>query len=196
MTFSKIIPYFAIIFFFLQGCKRENTTLNPLLAPDNWRKETLVFPLSFAPTLSYKGTEYVRFAPGWGKKGTEDYFTYAFLWYLDEKPTLDSKTLETDMEAYFNGLMQIVSKSEENSSTTIPKAKAFFEQLDESSYAGKVITYDAFITKKEVTLNVIATYSNCPELEKHLVLFKLSPQKIDHQVWSKLDAIQLDLDCD
>lgn len=195
MTFSKIIPYFIFMFFILQGCKNNSTTSNPLVAPDNWRKETIEFPLSFAPTLTYKGTEYVRFAPGWGKKDAEDYFTYTFLWYLDETPTLSSKILESELETYFNGLMGVVSESNDTATSTIPLSKAFFEKLDETSYAGKVITYDAFTTKKEITLNVIVNYSACPEQEKHLVLFKFSPKNVNHIVWSKLENIQIDLDC-
>lgn len=195
MTFSKIIPFFILLLFVIIGCTDSNTPSNPLMAPDNWRKETIEFPLSFAPSLTYKGTEYVRFAPGWGKKDAEDYFTYAFLWYLDEVPTLSSKILESELETYFNGLMGVVSGSEDTTTSSIPTSKAFFEKLDETSYAGKVITYDAFTTKKEVTLNVVAKYSACPELEKHLVLFKFSPKKVDHPVWSKLENIQIDLDC-
>ena len=29
-------------------------------APDNWRKESFTFPLQFAPTIPYEGTEHVR----------------------------------------------------------------------------------------------------------------------------------------
>lgn len=195
MTFPKIIPFFILLLFVIIGCTDSNTSTNPLVAPDNWRKETIEFPLSFAPTLTYKGTEYVRFAPGWGKKDAEDYFTYAFLWYLDEVPTLSSKILESELETYFNGLMRVVAGSKETTTSSIPTSKAFFEKLDETSYAGKVITYDAFTTKKEVSLNVIVNYSACDELGKHLVLFKFSPKNIDHTVWSKLENIKIGLDC-
>lgn len=192
MSFSKTIPFFIIILFTSVQCKKKNLSIDPLLAPDNWRKETIAFPLSFAPSISYKGTEYVRFAPGWGKQDSEEYFSLAFLWYLDEDPKLSNNTLESKLESYFNGLMEVVSKS---NSENIIESKAFFEKIDDQSYAGKIITYDAFTTKREVTLNIVTTYNSCKSLNKHLVLFRISPQQIDHPVWDKLNEVQVNLDC-
>jgi len=198
MSISKTIPFFIIILFAFIQCNNNNnnSSIDPLVAPDNWRKETIEFPLSFAPSIDYKGTEYVRFAPGWGKKGSEEYFTYAFLWYLDEDPKLSSSTLESEFEAYFDGLIAAVSKPNSGNSNNILKTKSFFEKLNNQSFAGKIITYDAFTTKKEVTLNIVATYTSCKNIDTHLVLFKISPQQIDHPVWDKLNEIQINLNCD
>ncbi|MDH7445608.1 hypothetical protein [Aquimarina sp. 2201CG14-23] len=195
MSFSKTIPFFIIIIFLCIQCKKEDSSINPLLAPENWRKETIEFPLSFASSLEHKGTEYVRFAPGWSVQDSEEYFSYTFLWYIDENPKLSDKMLETEMEAYFDGLMNMVSKMNLKLFKKIPKTKAFFEKLNDHSYAGKVITYDAFTTKKEVKLNIIAEYLPCKALNKHLVFFKISPQQIDHVVWDRLDKVEIDLNC-
>ncbi|WP_108804402.1 hypothetical protein [Aquimarina sp. Aq107] len=195
MINPKTIPFFIIINLLFFGCKKEDSATNYLLAPDNWRKETIEFPLSFAPSLDYKGTEYVRFAPGWGKEGAEDYFSYAFLWYLDESPALSSTILESQLEDYFNGLMLGNTTSSSDTSSKIKKTKAFFEKIDNVSYAGQVITYDAFTTKKEVTLNIIANYIPCNNLNKHLVIFRISPKEIDHSIWNKLNGIQISVDC-
>ncbi len=195
MTFPKTVPFFILIALVCIQCKKESSLIVPLSAPDNWRKETIEFPLSFAPSLDHKGTEYVRFAPGWGKQGSEEYFSYAFLWYLNENPTLSSSQIETELEAYFDGLMQAVSQPDTDSSKNIKKSKAFFEKIDGYNYAGKIITYDAFTTKKEVHLNIVATYSDCKNLDKHLVLFRISPQPIDHPVWDMLNKVFINLDC-
>ncbi|WP_299436008.1 hypothetical protein [uncultured Aquimarina sp.] len=195
MSVSKTIPFFVILLFTFTQCKKKDSSIDPLLAPDNWRKETIVFPLSFAPSLNYKGTEYVRFAPGWGKQGSEEYFTYSFLWYLDEDPKLSSSSLESEMEAYFDGLTDVVSKPESGNLKNISRTKAFFEKVDNQSFAGKIITYDAFTANKEVNLNLVATYSFCENLEKHLVLFRISPKPINHPVWDKLNEVQIDLNC-
>ncbi|MFD2562161.1 hypothetical protein [Aquimarina rubra] len=195
MRNSKTIPFFIVLSLILIQCKKEHNVINLLSAPDNWRKETITFPLSFAKSLEHKGTEYVRFAPGWGKQGSEEFFSYAFLWYLDNDPQLSSNRLESELEMYFDGLMQVVSNSDEDSAEAIPKAKAFFEKVDDHSYAGKVITYDAFTTKKEVHLNIVATYNYCENTNKHLVLFKISPQPIDHIIWDKLNKVNPNIDC-
>ncbi|AXT55369.1 hypothetical protein D1815_06205 [Aquimarina sp. AD1] len=196
MINPKTIPFFIIItLLFIGGCKKEESSINYLSAPDNWRKETIEFPLSFAPSINYKGTEYVRFAPGWGKEGAEDYFSYAFLWYLDEKPTLSNIVLESQLEDYFIGLMQGMVKSEADATKKVKETKAFFEKIDNTSYAGKVMTYDAFTTKKEVALNIIATYIECNSIDKHLVIFRISPKEIDHSIWNRLNEIQVSIDC-
>ncbi|WP_298319355.1 hypothetical protein [uncultured Aquimarina sp.] len=196
MTFSKTIPFFIIILLVCIQCKKEDPSINLLSAPDNWRKETIKFPLSFAPSLSYKGTEYVRFAPGWSKQDSKEYFSYAFLWYLDEDPKLSTSTLESELEIYFNGLVQAVSEPNSPSLDNIPKAKAFFEQIDNHSYAGKVLTYDPFTTKKGVNLNIIVTYTPCEKIDEHLVVFRISPQQIDHPVWDKLNEVKPNIDCE
>ncbi|WP_299311479.1 hypothetical protein [uncultured Aquimarina sp.] len=195
MIFSKTIPFFIIILLVCIQCKKEDASINLLSAPDNWRKETIEFPLSFAPSINYKGTEYVRFSPGWGEHDSKEYFSNAFLWYLDEDPKLSTTTLESELEIYFNGLIQSVSEVNSQSIDNIPKAKAFFEKIDDKSYAGKILTYDAFITKKEVNLNVVVSYKTCEEIDKYLVIFRISPQQIDHPVWKKLNEVQVDLDC-
>ncbi|WP_299221970.1 hypothetical protein [uncultured Aquimarina sp.] len=196
MTFSKTIPFFIIILLVFIQCNKQDTSINLLSAPDNWRKETIEFPLSFAPSLNYKGTEYVRFAPGWGKQDSKEYFSYAFLWYLDEDPKLSTNTLESELEIYFNGLVQAVSEPNSQSLNNLPKAKAFFEKIDDQSYAGKVLTYDPFTTKKEVNLNIVVRHTPCKKIDKYLVIFRISPQQIDHPVWEKLNEVVVNVACE
>ncbi|WP_378174776.1 hypothetical protein [Aquimarina sp. SS2-1] len=191
MRFSKTIPFFIILSLTFIQCKKEPSDINLLSAPNNWRKETIPFPLSFAKSIQHRGTEYVRFSPGWGKQGSEEYFSYVFLWYLDNDPQLSDRQLESELEVYFDGLMQEVKDRDE----TILKAKAFFEKIDDQSFAGKVITYDAFTTKKEVQLNVVVTYNYCQSSNKYLLLFKISPQPIDHVIWDKLHKVNPNIDC-
>lgn len=194
MNFTKTVPFFFILLFFT-SCNLSKTPKNPLLAPDNWRSEIIDFPLEFAPSLSYSGTEYIQFAPGWGKKDAEDYFSYVLLWKINQDPLLSSKKLEAEMETYFDGLMEAVSKSDSSAVKVILKPKAFFEKVNDSVYAGKIITYDAFTTKKEVRLNTIVNTSYCNAQQKHLVLFKVSPQTHEHSIWKRMEKVAIDLDC-
>ena len=104
MFSTKTIPFIMYALFFIQ-CN-TSTPENKLLAPKNWKSEIIKFPLKFAPTLKYSGEEYVRFAPGWGDITASDYFSYAFLWNINEAPQLSTSKLEQEMEAYFDGLMK------------------------------------------------------------------------------------------
>lgn len=194
MTYSKIIPFILIPIFFIQ-CGKDSTEKKLLQAPDDWRSEVIKFPLDFANSLQYSGVEYTSFAPGWGKEDAMDYFSYVFLWQLDQNPQLSTKKLESEMEIYFDGLMNMVSKKEPGKFKEPFTSKAFFEKVNDSVYVGKIITYDAFTTKKEVNLNAIVDYRFCNNSNKHLVLFNISPKPLEHQIWKKLDKIIVHTDC-
>ncbi len=194
MNLAKTIPFIIITMLFFQ-CGSENNPHNPLLAPEGWRSEVIEFPLKFASSLAYTGVEYVRFAPGWGEEGATDYFSYVFLWDIDQNPDLSTQKLESEMEIYFDGLMRMVTKMNLKLFKEIPKSKAFFEKINDSVYVGKILTYDAFTTKKEVNLNIIVEYTFCKNNNKHLVLFNISPQPPEHQVWKKMKKVTIDLDC-
>ncbi|MEW7292006.1 hypothetical protein [Aquimarina sp. 2304DJ70-9] len=195
MKFPKIVPFFFILLFFAH-CKKNNSSKNPLIAKENWRSETIDFPLDFAPSLDYSGIEYIRFAPGWGNENATDYFSYVFLWIIDQDPKLSSKKIESEMETYFDGLIAAVSKDDLSTEKRKLNAKAFFEKVNDSVYAGKILTYDPFTTKKELNLNIIITHTFCKAENKYLVLFNLSPQTPEHSIWKKMKKIGIDLDCD
>ncbi len=195
MLKTKTIPFFIILIFFFQ-CKKNDSADNVLEAPENWRSEVIKFPLKFAKILDYSGAEHVRFAPGWGKEDAKDYFSYAFLWEIDQNPKLSSEKLEHEMEIYFDGLMNMVAKMNLKLLKKIPKSKAFFEKVNDSVYAGKILTYDAFTTKKEINLNTIVEYKFCKLENKHLVLFTLSPQAPEHPIWKKMKKLTIDLECE
>ena len=92
----KNIYYYCMalgLIFSMQSQAQETEQELLLAIEDNWRSERLSFPISFAPSLDYKGYEEVRFAKGWSKKDSDEFWTYAFVWYLDEDPELDANQL-------------------------------------------------------------------------------------------------------
>ncbi len=171
----------------------QNKKEIPLLLAieEPWRSEHLPFPISFAPSLGYKGIEEVRFAKGWGTPESDEFWTYAFLWYLDEDPQLSQSKLKTDINAYFDGLMNVVGKDTKD----IPKTQTSFTKED-MVYHGEATVYDAFFTKELITLQIDAVSDYCPIKEKYTVLFTISPQPREHNVWKTLNAIDLAFTCD
>jgi hypothetical protein len=75
--------------------------------PKDWGVERFLIPISFAPEIPYKGVEDIRFTPGWAKIKTDEYWTYAFLWYLDGSVKMDAETIARDLKAYYTGLYMI-----------------------------------------------------------------------------------------
>src|SRR5882757_1447852 len=81
-----------------------------LPTPEGWRTERMTFPLGFAKDLEYQGHEDLRFAPGMFKADAADYFSYAFVLWIDGKMSFEAKSLEQDLLKYYKGLCGSVAK--------------------------------------------------------------------------------------
>ena len=79
--------------------------------PDGWRTETIPFPLEFAPDLPYTGLEELRFAPGMFEAGSPDFWSYAFVWWVDAGQPTDLGSLAAHLESYFRGLARAVGEA-------------------------------------------------------------------------------------
>ena len=189
----KVLSIVIALLIFNTLSAQENKPETILTAPDDWRMEIINLPLSFAPSLDYTGFEDIRFAPGWSDTTAADYFTYTFTWVLDKNPKLDRDKLETQMKAYFDGLMEAVSGRKD-----LPKTEADFSFAGakrDFGATGTVKFYEAFFKKKVVSLNVNVAGKRCPELGKYLVRFDLSPQPSSAEVWKGFDQVKLKEDC-
>jgi hypothetical protein len=76
-----------------------------LATPDGWNIERFGIPIDFAPSIPYKGVEDIRFTPGWSDPNANDYWSYAFLWYLEGTPETNPQIIEKNLTAYYNGLV-------------------------------------------------------------------------------------------
>ncbi len=191
----KNIYYYCMalgLIFSMQSQAQETEQELLLAIEDNWRSERLSFPISFAPSLDYKGYEEVRFAKGWSKKDSDEFWTYAFVWYLDEDPELDANQLNLDIAAYFDGLMSRISQGK---SKDFPSKVDMSWSEEEGEYKGVANIYDAFFTKGTIPLKVTIEEEDCPLLEKHTVLFRFTLKDWGDPIWDTLNAIQLNFEC-
>ncbi|HRG91699.1 MAG TPA: hypothetical protein PLZ10_02065 [Chitinophagaceae bacterium] len=170
-----------------------------LPVPKGWTVERFPVPPSFAITIPYKGVEDIRFTPGWGKIESNEYWSYAFLWFLDDIREFDSKTLENNLTAYYTGLFNInTSKSNIDTTKLIPvqvtinSKKA--EKEDDKTFEG-IVKMNDYMTKKPITLNLIIHIKSCEEQNKSFVLFELSPRPYSDMVWNDLDQLWLNFKC-
>ncbi len=160
--------------------------------PDGWRTETIPFPLGFAPELDYTGLEELRFAPGMFTAGAEDYWTYAFVWWIPIDTDPGIERLQTDLEAYFFGLTRVVARGN-GFDPGNPTYEARLNAVDESESGrlrGRVLTFDAFAARKPVELNARIENVQCEEQGRRALIFLLSPQSEGHAVWRSLEAIR------
>ena len=81
-----------------------------LQAPPEWRGEEIRLPPGFAPDMSWKGIEEVRFAPGMFDAKADDFFSYVFVFYLPEAKEPDFKELQKELLKYYRGLATAVAR--------------------------------------------------------------------------------------
>ena len=83
-------------------------------APVGWKSETIPFPLDFAPGISHRGVEELRFAPGMFDPAAPGYWSYVFVWRTDDAATLAAPILAAELTTYFRGLLAAVDEKQKS----------------------------------------------------------------------------------
>ncbi len=180
----------ALLFLMKTGYSQQAPYTLPI--PQNWGTETIKFPITFAPKIALKGTEELRFTPGWSDSKSEEYWAYVFMWFVDGKPSLDSDTLTSYLTQYFNGLY--ISNLKDK--TTTPPSnftKAEVKKVgtlpdDQETYEGTISTLD-FLTGQPINFFARVHIRNFDKIKHTAVLFEISPQAYGQASWGSLDAI-------
>lgn len=157
--------------------------------PAGWRSETIPFPLDFAPSLPYRGTEELRFAPGFFEPAAATYFTYSFVWLVDGEPGFDA--LSGELGTYFAGLAQAVAPKRFDAAAH----RATVERTADT-YRGSVDTVDAFGDGHALHLGVAGEVVRCADTtgRRSALVLSLSPRR-DDATWSMLAAQRRTLHC-
>ena len=168
--------------------------------PKGWDVERFLIPIEFAPSIPYKGVEDIRFTPGWGKAGTEEYWSYAFLWYLDEKPEITAKIVAENLKAYYTGLVgrNIVPRK-------IPADKIFPVKTeikatktavgDLKTFSGTIYMLD-YMEQKPITLNCMVHVKYCPGKNNAFIFNEISPKPFSDNLWKNLNQLWINFTCD
>lgn len=168
-----------------------------LPAPKDWGIERFRVPISFAPKITYKGVEDIRFTPGWAKTTNDEYWSYAFLWYLDGTVKMNAKTIDSNLEAYYTGLVGINGSNipaEKIMPVTTSFKKIKKDKGDKETYTGTISMTD-YMTQKPIVLNAKVHIRSCPGENKTFIFHELSPQPFSHKVWLSLDKLWVDFKC-
>lgn len=170
-----------------------------LIVPDNWDVERFPLPPGFAPPVTYKGVEDLRFTPGWADSTSAEYWSYAYLWWLDGNPKIDAGSLQENLKAYYTGLVgQNITgrKIPENkvvpTNVTVKKVKA--TETDSETYRGEIRMLD-YMTRQPIVLNALIHLRNC-ELKKHTAVFiEISPKPFAHPIWQQFNKMEQAFQC-
>ena len=168
--------------------------------PKGWDVERFLIPIEFAPTIPYKGVEDIRFTPGWGKVKSDEYWTYAFLWYLDDMQKTNAKIVENNLKAYYTGLVErnilprkIPTDKLVTVKTEIKKVKT--ETGDLKTFRGTIYMLD-YMEQKPITLNCIVHLKFCSGQNKTFIFNEISPKPYSDTIWQSLNQLWSDFSCD
>lgn len=170
-----------------------------LSIPKDWGIERFLIPISFAPQIPYKGVEDIRFTPGWGNVKSDEYWTYAFLWYLDGAPKTDAKIIADNLKAYYTGLIEI---NRENYKVPVEKLIPVLTSFtgiqahnrDLTTYTGTIEMLD-YMQQKPITLHCMAHQIRCSEENKTILFYEISPKPFTHKNWQSLNQLWLGFKC-
>lgn len=169
-----------------------------IAAPEGWRAESFKFPLAFAPSIPYEGTEYVRFAPYWNDFAAERGFTYAILWDIKRRE-LQAAELERGLTVYFDALMENVTRGRKIEDPGTVSSVALHPMRAPAGWSqalsGRVWTWNAFAKGEPLVLHVELAHRTCGA-ERTQVIYLLSKSPRTGPSWDELRGIREKTACD
>lgn len=154
--------------------------------PAGWKSETIAFPLDFAPSLGHRGAEELRFAPGFFDPGAPGYWSYTFVWRLDDPTTLTGEQLADELVVYFRGLAQAVDPA-----LAVDVIRVDANPGAASRFDVHAIVVDAFKTKQPLAVAGWAKRTPCER--GALWTFVLAPER--SALRPQLDALAAEATC-
>ncbi|MBK7212253.1 MAG: hypothetical protein IPH88_02915 [Bacteroidales bacterium] len=166
--------------------------------PAGWGVERFLIPISFAPQIPYKGVEDIRFTPGWGKAESTDYWSYAFLWYLDGYQKITAKIVEKNLKEYYTGLVDANQRESSDNKSVIVKTvikRVNTQDGDLKTFYGSVYMLD-YMTNKPITLYCKVHLKTCDGQNNTFIFYELSPKPYNDNVWQSLDILWAGFSCE
>ena len=168
--------------------------------PKGWDVERFLIPIEFAPQIPYKGVEDIRFTPGWGNVKSEEYWTYAFLWYLEGTPKVNATIVQKNLKAYYTGLVgrNIVSRKIAANKLVPVKTKIRKVKTDKSdlkTFRGTIYMLD-YMEQKPITLYCIIHLKYCSGHNNTFIFNEISPKPYSDHIWQDLNQLWIDFNCD
>ncbi len=163
-----------------------------LVAPQGWRRESFTFPLQFAPTIPYEGTEEVRFAPYWSEFGSDRGFSYVVLWDIKRR-AFEPAEFERALNVYFDGLMEQVTRGRKIADPGTVTSTALHPLAApegwQEALGGRLWTWNAFSKGEALTLHLELVHRACGA-ERTQVLLAFSRAARIAEPWGELRAIR------
>ena len=168
-----------------------------IAAPADWREETFDFPLVFAPSIPYEGTETVRFSPDFTKFAQPRGFTYVILWDIKRR-ALQPQELERGLAVYFDGLMENVTRARKIQDPGTVTSTALHPMTAPAGWAdglsGQLWTWNGFAKGEPLVLNLEVTHRPCGA-DRTQIFYAFSMAPRTDAAWETLRKIRADTPC-
>ena len=165
--------------------------------PDGWRIELAVFPPPFSSHSDYTGMEDIRFPPGWGVAQSEEYWSVAYIFWLQTAPKMNVPALKKFVTQYYDGL--IANAVRESSipagkviPTTVELQPVKVEPDDLETYTGTVRILD-YMAQQPILLNCMIHVKNCGG--RAAVFIEISPKPFAHAIWRDMEKLKVKFEC-
>jgi hypothetical protein len=190
----------SLIFFSINGsCFAEEAAKGfQWPQPKGWRTESIPFPLDFAPDIHHRGSVEIRFSPGFKDPAAEGFWSYVFVWWLEDEIPLTRQLLADELTRYYFGLSKAVAGDK-----YALRADAFRADLTDDvssppylgAYRGVIDSFEPFKTKKPMRLNVRVRLGKCGTAKRRFVLIEASPQPVGGATWTNLSRVADSFQC-
>ena len=172
-----------------------NTWVPPykLDIPKGWNIERFTLPAAFAPQMDFKGVEELRFPPGWGDSTSDEYWSYAYLWWLNGNPVVNETSLKANLQALYTGLVgrNIVSRQiplNKQVPTNVRVRKIKTNPGDLQTFEGETQMLD-YMTQKPMVLHLLIHEKDCVKEHHSAVFVEVSPRPLTHSTWKHLEQL-------
>jgi hypothetical protein len=161
-----------------------------LLEPATWEFERFELPPSFAPEITYKGAEEIRFAPGMFNKDSANYFSYVFVAQIDQITPITQKDIQNYLVWYYKGLCSVTAKDRkltiDSTKITAEVKRKVTEVSKESGYEATVNVFGVFADGAPVKLNMEILVKDNLATKKTFLVFLASPRDKKDPIWKDL----------
>ena len=170
--------------------------------PDGWRMERSVLPGPNSPHFTLRSIEDIRFPPGWGDAKSEEYWSVAYLLWLEGGQKIDAGILQNNLKMYYDDLIAgaLVRRNITvgpgavfPTQVTIKKITAEADDLE--TYTGTIHMFN-YLGQTPMTLNYLVHIKSCTAQNRIPLFFEISPQPFDHPLWHKLREIKQKFVCE
>ncbi len=166
-------------------------------APESWRKQTFAFPLPFAPSIPYEGSEHVRFAPHFTDFAADHGFSYVVLWDIKRRE-LQPQEIERGLHVYFDGLMEAVTKARRIADPGTVSSASLHPMAAPSgwseAYGGRVWTWNGFSKGEALVLHAEITMRACGT-ERTQIFHAFSRAPRTQADWEELRGVRQATGC-